>query len=124
MTDDTLLDLSDDAVSIKANLEDLLVRLSPHAESANDTMRIWLDEAITNLVRAIGATEKASSFIDSVVQTRKRAAERQRRQQQDMPLDETTRRLNEDENVVFPECPECGAPPGQAHDPTCSGGEI
>lgn len=97
MTDDTLMDLSDDAVSIKANLEDLLVRLAPHAEVAPDTMRIWLDEAITNLVRAISATEKASSFIDSVVQTRKRAADRQRAQQQDMPLDETTRRLNRDE---------------------------
>jgi hypothetical protein len=25
----------------------------------------------------------------------------------------------EKENTRFPECPECGAPPGQAHDPIC-----
>ena len=27
---------------------------------------------------------------------------------------------NDAANVRFPECPECGAPPGQAHDPTCT----
>lgn len=27
--------------------------------------------------------------------------------------------MNDDVNVQFPECPRCGAPPGQAHDPTC-----
>lgn len=97
MTDDTLRDLSDDAVSIHANLIDLIARLGPHKKDALDTMRVWLDEADRLLIRAAGATEEASSFLDSVVQTRTRAAERQRRQQQDMPLDETTRRLNRDE---------------------------
>jgi hypothetical protein len=30
------------------------------------------------------------------------------------------RQVNDRANTAFPECPECGASPGQAHDPTCT----
>jgi hypothetical protein len=33
---------------------------------------------------------------------------------------ESTPAQNDAANTRFPECPECGARPGQAHDPTCS----
>ena len=35
-------------------------------------------------------------------------------------LGERFRGANDEPNVRFPECAECGAPPGQAHDPACT----
>ncbi len=70
MSDDSLLDLSDDTVSILANLQDLLERLGPHKKKATGTVAAWLAEADKLLTQAAMRVEEASVFFDDVVELR------------------------------------------------------
>jgi len=66
MTDDTLMDLSDDTVSIKANVEDLIGRLRPYLDRSSGFEETMLRGAICQLQGAIPHIEGASSYLDSI----------------------------------------------------------
>jgi len=72
MTDDTLMDLSDDTVSIKANVEDLIVRLRPHLDRSSGFEEAMLRGTVSLLQGAIPHIEEASSYLDSILAGRRR----------------------------------------------------
>jgi hypothetical protein len=97
MTDDELPDLSDDAVSILANLQDLLDRLGPHKKAATGTVAVWLAEADKLLIAAGIGVEEASGFLDMVVE------EYRRREVDTRPAPRERRRLPHLETEAYDE---------------------
>jgi len=76
MSDDSLLDLSDDVISLQVNLQDVLNRLTPHKKAAKrGTQMVWLREADKLLIAATSAVEEASLYLDMVVETQAKEAE-------------------------------------------------
>lgn len=72
MTDDTLMDLSDDAVSIKANIEDLRARLNGAGVMVNRSAE---DHQVANKARArlraaAAVMEEVGLLLDSIVASR------------------------------------------------------
>jgi len=74
MSDDSLMDLSDDAVSILANIQDLLERLTPIKREARAQRRkratewVWFETADRLLISAATAIEEAGTYLDRLVE--------------------------------------------------------